>query len=344
MMKTDKRIHCVKRIFLAAMIFAGIAVFCTGCHKEDHKKKEIQIVKPMADSELFKIGDEICSVSEADILIAAQKKLIEEIYGSEIWSVKTEEGTFDTTMKKTMLDYLARLKTMKLMAEENGIVISAEDDRKLKQAADTYFQALTESEKEEMEIDREEIQDIFQAYYYYNRLLDYMTSNLNLEISDSEARVMELAVIFIAKNGEDRSAYASQVRAEAAAAEDFLSYAEKVNENGSIKRKISRNQMPGEIRDKIFSMNQGTVSDVLEASDGYYIIQCVNDYDREGTLQYKNEIIRQKKEDYFNQEYQSFMDSVTAQINQKVWDSISISELKVPSEADFFEIYNSAME
>lgn len=344
MMKTDNKICCVKWIFLTVMILAGSAVFFIGCHKEDNKKKEIQIVKPMSDSELFKIGDEICSVSEANILIAAQKKLIEEIYGSEIWSVKTEEGTFDTTMKKTMLDYLARLKTMKLMAEENGIVISAEDNRKLKQAADTYYQALTESEKEEMDIDQEEIQDIFQAYYYYNRLLDYMTANLNLEISDSEARVMELAVIFIAKNGEDRSSYASQVRAEAAAAEDFLSYAEKVNESGSIKRKISRNQMPGEIRDKIFSMNQGTVSDVLEASDGYYIIQCVNDYDREGTLKYKNEIIRQKKEDYFNQEYQSFMDSVTAQINQKVWDSISISELKVPSEADFFDIYNTAME
>lgn len=344
MMKTNKKVHFVKCVLAAVMIFAGSAVLFTGCHKDNGNKKEIQIVKPMADSELFKIGDEVCSVSEANILIAAQKKLIEEIYGSEIWSVKTDDGTFDTTLKKTMLDYLARFKTMKLMASENGIVISAEDDRKLKQGADTYFQALTASEKEEMGIGQEEIQDIFQAYYYYNRLLDYMTSNLNLEISDSEARVMELAVIFISKNGEDRQAYASQIRAEAAAADDFVSYAEKVNESGSIKRKISRNQMPGEIQNMIFSMSQGSISDVLEASDGYYIIQCINDYDRDGTLKYKNELIRQKKEEYFNKEYQSFIDSVTAQINQKVWDSFSISELKVPSEADFFEIYNAAME
>ena len=106
---------------IMALLLAFLVLMMTGC--SGSKKAEIRIVAPLSDSELFKIGDEVCSVSEAMILVTAQKKVVEDVYGEEIWSVKSDGLTFEENVKSSLKDFLARMKCMTLMAADNDVTL-----------------------------------------------------------------------------------------------------------------------------------------------------------------------------------------------------------------------------
>ena len=79
---------------------------------------------------------------------------------------------------------------------------------------------------------------------------------------------------------------------------------------------------------------------MLEVENGYYIIHCVEDYDREATAKHKAELIQELKEKQFTEEYDSFVKNLTAQFNDKAWEKISLKDCTALSRSDFFNIYS----
>lgn len=331
------------KIVMKIMAFVLICsiLMLTGCSGD--KKTEIRIVTPLSDSELFKIGDEVCSVSEAMILVTAQKKVVEDVYGEEIWSVKSDGLTFEENVKSSLKDFLARMKCMTLMAADNEIILSSEEKAKIQSCTDTYLSQLTDEEKNALNVTKEEAEDMFTSYFYYNRLMEVLTSDMETEISDNDARIARIECIFVKKNGEDQSKQMSSILKKAREAKNFADVAKKYDEGGKISMNVSRNQLPAEVDQVVFSMADDQISDVLETESGYYIIHCVEDYDREATAKHKAELIEELKEEKFTEEYDSFVENLTAQFNDKAWEKISLKDSVALSKADFFEIYEDTM-
>lgn len=329
------------RKFMKIMICMLIFMILTGCSKSG--KTEIRIVTPLSDSELFKIGDEVCSVSEAMILVTAQKKVVEDVYGQDIWSVKSDGLTFEENVKSSLKDFLARMKCMTLMAADNEITLSAEEKEQIQSCTDTYFSQLTDEEKASLNVSKEEVKDMFTSYFYYNRLMEVFTSDMETEISDNDARIARIECIYVKKTGEDQSKQMSSILKKAKEAQSFADVAKKYDEGGKISMNVSRNQLPAAVDQVVFSMEDDEISDVLETENGYYIIHCVEDYDREATVKHKAELIEELKEEKFKAEYDSFVENLTAQFNDKAWEAISLKDSVALSEADFFKIYDDTV-
>ncbi|MGN0293496.1 MAG: peptidylprolyl isomerase [Lachnospiraceae bacterium] len=326
-----------KPVKTMALLLLFVILMMTGC--SDSKKVDIRIVAPLSDSELFKIGDEICSVSEAMILVTAQKKVVEDVYGKEIWSVESDGLTFEENVKSSLKDFLARMKCMTLMAADNGVTLTSEEKSQIQSCVDTYLSQLTDQEKSSLNASKEDVQDMFTSYFYYNRLMEVLTSDLDTEISDNDARIARIECIYVGKNGEDQSKRMNSILKKAREAQSFAEVAKKYNESGKISMNVSRNQLPAEVDQVVFSMADDQISDVLETESGYYIIHCVEDYDREATARHKTELIEELKEEKFTEEYDNFVENLTAQFNEKVWEKISLKDVPALSKADFFEIY-----
>lgn len=322
-----------------SILLSVILMLMTGCSAE--KTADIRIVTPLSDKELFKIGDEICSVSEAMILITAQKKVVEDVYGMQIWSVESDGITFEENVKSSLKDFLARMKCMKLMAADNGITLTSEVKEQLKSCTDTYLSQLTAEERDGLDITNQEVQDMFASYYFYNRLMEVLTSDMETEISDNDARIARIECIYVKKNDEDQAKRLNNILKKAKESQSFAEVAKTYDEGGNISMNVFRNQLPDAVDQVVFSLADDQISDVLEADDGYYIIHCVEDYDREATAKHKAEMIQELKEKQFKEEYDSFVKNLTAQFNDKAWEKISLKDCVALSQADFFTIYSN---
>lgn len=343
-MKKSTLFGHLKDNYSSRLIVRGMAVIISlilmlsGCSSE--KTADIRIVTPLSDKELFKIGDEICSVSEAMILITAQKKVVEDVYGTEIWSVESDGLTFEDNVKSSLKDFLARMKCMKLMAAENDITLTPEVKEQLKSCVDTYLSQLTTEESSALDITNQDVEDMFTSYYYYNRLMEVLTTDMETEISDNDARIARIECIYVNKTDEDQTKRLNSILKKAKEALSFAEVAKTYDEGGKVSMNVFRNQLPAMVDQVVFSMADDQISDVLETEDGYYIIHCVEDYDREATAKHKAEMVQELKEKQFRDEYDGFVKDLTAQFNDKAWEKISLRDCVALSQADFFMIYS----
>lgn len=344
-MRKDRKGSVYRGLIYCMMLLVISTTVLTGCGEKDSPQiTDIKIVKPLTDNQLFKIGEEICTVPEAMILVSAQKKVVEDVYGTEIWSVTTDTGSFESYIKSALKDFLAKMQCMKLMAFERQITPSGEEEEQLKHCAEIYMSDLTQEEKESLGVDEKDVYNMFLSYYYYNRLMDVLTSDMNMEISDSDARVIQTEQIFVRKTEKNQEKYLKGILKKAKAdSSKFAAVAQKYSEAGKLERQLTREDLPESLEEAVFGLSTDEVSAILEAEEGYYIFHCLNDYDREATAANKAALIKEKKEQHFAQEYDHFVEELSARFNDKAWEAISLADCPAPAEADFFAIYQEEM-
>ena len=181
-----------KRIFLA---LSGILAVCSmascGISGEQVKEEVASgLFSSMAKDELFRVGDVSCSVSEYMVYLTNTQNQYEKVYGSEIWDVALGEITLEENVKDTVLAKIAQIKTMSLMAEENGIVLSEEEVGKAEAAASEYFGSLSEQEITALAVARETIAKLYKEYALANKIYQQIVDGVDPEISDEEARTI----------------------------------------------------------------------------------------------------------------------------------------------------------
>ena len=99
--------------------------------------------KQMGDGDLLQIGDEIFTKQEAMVFLLSQHTIYAGEYGEEIWNVQLSEGSFETYVKKAMLDYLERLFLTDCAARADGIALSITENAAAEKAAEDRTDART---------------------------------------------------------------------------------------------------------------------------------------------------------------------------------------------------------
>ena len=82
------------------------------------------------------------------------------------------------------------------------------------------------------------------------------------------------------------------------------------------------------------------MSGIIEGEDGYYIIKCINTFDREETDANKLKIMEKRKEEAFYLEYEGFVASLTRDLNDKLWKNVTFIHDDDVKTSSFFQIYD----
>ena len=99
-----------------------------------------------------------------------------------------ESGTtFEETLVNQIHDFLKELKTMSRMADEENVTLSGKERELVKQAAAQYMENLKNA-GDSFEITRDVAESLYEDYWKAEKLVETLTENVNLEVSDSEAR------------------------------------------------------------------------------------------------------------------------------------------------------------
>lgn len=325
-----KKIGCR---FAAAALAVVLAFGAGGCQ---FGGEEVTLSRGMSENEVFLIDGKVCTLPVMKLLLMNNMNLHSESYGINLLrneDLKVQKK-LEQYVKNISMDEITEVYCMVALADAQEISLTDEELELTQWAGEDCFKSLTEDEVAYLGITQEEVQDIYAKYALADKLYLSLVQNVNEEVSDDEARVMEIRQIFVKDEEQAKKAYAD-LQAEM----EFSSVAANYNEADEIAVTLQRGVLPQEAENVVFSMENGETSELIETADGYYIFYCDNKYDEELTEIHKKDIVKQRKSESFQEIYEPFVSEIKSQLNESVWESISIQDMEQFGHAEFYVIY-----
>ncbi len=273
---------------------------------------------------------------QAMLIVATEKNRYEKVYTDQIWKVALEDGrTFEAYLLDQVKEFLTNLKTMELLADRQKLVLTSAEQSRLKALAARYYEGLTEEDRKYTGAGEEDVLTVYQDYYMANKVVGAMTEGIDLEVSDSEAKVISVQMIQISSREAAEAVY----RRVSQEGSDFLSVAKETSEGEKTELLLGRGELPETVENAAFSLTAGEMSPLIECEGWYYIIRCVSDYDAEATELRKTRIYEERKNQVFRQIYEQFGADSPAVFAEDFWPEIHFDGNDGSTTTDFFLLY-----
>lgn len=343
-------------IGLTVLVCILSMVVMTACTKEEGGSAgKVVFTTGVAENEVFRIGNEICTKEELMVYLTATQNRYESVFGSEIWNVSNQGTTFKDSVKETVLARIAQVKTMFSMAKERGIALSEQEQMQVENASNKYFNSLSEVEKELLGVSLDTITELYREYAMAEKVYRTIIKDINPEISDDEARIITVQRILIKTHSVDeegnrtaysvserQSAYAEAVEVRSKAAQegqDFEQLASKYSDDKVITVSFGKGEAEQSVETAVFQLETNQISQIVETEDGYCIYKCITTFNREETDANKIKIVEQRREDAFGQEYDGYVATLKKQLNEELWEALTMIHDSRVTTSDFFEVY-----
>ncbi len=338
--------------FIVALVCA--CSLLSGCSMEDLDRK-IVFTTGFSDNEVFRIEDTTCSLTEILVYLVNTQEGYEITFGKDIWKAQTDSGTVEDRLKESVLAKVAQIKVMNLLAAEKEIALDEEDLAAIEVASKEYYEELTDADKQAMnDVTLEDIIQIYTEQALADKLYDYLIKDINPEISDDEARTITVEQILIKtyeingagervdfSDSEKRVARskANEVMRKLNSGSSFDEVMAQFNEAEESIISFGKGDMDEAYENAAFNLGNDEVSGIVETADGYVILKCVSTFNREETEANKEKIVAERKREVFGVQYDAFVATLKKELNEKLWDDITLVEDEAVSTRDLMAVY-----
>ena len=346
-----KKVRSKNRIAL----LLAMLVFLTGCGADNATK--VVLTTGFKKDEVFRIEDASCMKPEIMVYLTNTQNQYESVYGKEIWETDLDGETLEDNVKDTVLARIAQVKSMALLAESRGTVLSEMETELAGRAAKEYYESLSAKEIELLGVTQELLQSMYQEYALARKVYEQIIHDINPEISDDEARTIVVQHILIKTytlDGTGKRVEYTDSSKEAAYAkaqevldlalegkQEFETLVSKYSEDTNVTYSFGKGEMDPAFETAAFNLAGGQISEVVESASGYHIIKCISTFDREQTDRNKIKIVEQRRKEVFGQEYDAFVETLTRKLNEELWKQVTFIHDSAVDTAEFFDVYDT---
>ena len=309
----------------------ALSMALTGCQIGN---KDIVVSGTLSSRQVFTLDKSACSLKEAKVYLANYQNIYGTAYTIDLWQHDFGDASLLDYVKDITLEELTRVYTMDLLAQSQEVTLSEDETAKMAEAAKEYYASLSEDETAYMDVAEADIAEYYTHYALAQKLYHSLTNGVNEEVSDDEARVMEIMQIYV--TDEDR---AHEVEQKLAQGDDFASVANNYNELSAIQVTVSRDDLPDEVEEVAFQLDDNAVSGMIAAGNGYYFIKCLNKYNEELTEANKSNIVEKREKEAFDDVYNEFVASLSSRLNTDLWDGIELTTDGSIQTNSFFAVF-----
>jgi foldase protein PrsA len=205
-----------------------------------------------------------------------------------------------------------------------------------------------------LNVTRDDIVNMYSEYALAGKVYEYLIADINPEISDDEARTITVQHILIktyTTNEEgERVPYSENAKREAFLkakealqrardGEDFSQLISEYSEDTNDTYTFGKGTMDEDFEEASFNLGTDEISDIVETDHGYHIIKCISTFNRSETDRNKVKIVEQRRKEVFNEEYSKFVEGLTKNLNEKLWESVGFIDDENVKTDSFFSVY-----
>ncbi len=296
--------------------------------------KQIVVSGSLSDKQVFKIGSATCGVKEAKVYLTNYQNIYGTAYGLNLWEHDFGDNSLTQYVKDITLEELTHVICMDLLAESQEVSLSEEEKADVASAAKEYYASLSEDEIAYLAVTESDIAEYYAHYALAQKLYRSLTNGVNDEVSDDEARVIEIMQIYVTDETK-----AAEVSSKLKNGDDFASVANNYNQLSSIQVTVSRDELPVEVEKVAFDLDNGEISDEIPVDHGYYFIKCLNKYDEELTEANKSNIVEKREKEAFDDIYNEYVSGLSSYLNQNLWDELELDTDAAIATDSFFEVF-----
>lgn len=320
-----------RKIYLPALLLAGLSLLMSGCKLGN---TDIVFTSGLSSNEVFRIGDETVSLPEAKVYLCNYQNIYGEVYGLNLWEDEEHKENLQQYVKDVALSEMTRIVVMAQLAREKDIALTKNEREGVELAAEAYYDSLTEEERSYMEVRQSTIEGLYEDYALAQKVYETLTTGVDPEVSDDEARVMEAYIIYV----KDQTR-AAEVLNQLSSGRDFPAVAADYNEAAESDITFGRGELPPEVDEVAFRMENDQVSDCIGAEDGYYFLKCINKFNQELTDKNKSQIVKKREKEAFEEEYQAFVEELASSLNVEVWEGLDLQTDGSITTNSFFQVF-----
>lgn len=328
------------------VIKIALATILCGCLIGCEADKKIVLTTGFQENEIFRIDSTSCYSKELLLYLVNTENQYKELYGEQFLSSSQNGIDVKDNISEAVLSKLTRVKIMNLMAEKYHIDLDDTDLELINKAANEYYASLNEKEKELFSIESvNDIATIYKEYRIAEKIYEFLVKDIDPEISDDEARTMVVKEIFFDKRGmneEEKQKLrleAEDVLERIADGEDFESLAANYSDKEQIHCSYTKMSIDQDIAAEAFELSKGELSKVIDGADGFYILYCEDPFNRDETDATKEEIVKNRKLQAFENTYNKYADDRKYYFNEDLWSEIVAADITNTTSGGLFEIY-----
>ena len=162
---------------------------------------------------------------------------------------------------------------------------------------------------------------MFTEFAIAKKLYSDITSEMDIEVSADEARVIDIQYIVSDSEEEINKAY-NLVNS----GSSFFAVAKECNADGEYEYELKRGEMDSTFEKAAFDLATGEMSKVVKAEGRYYIIRCTSDNDKAKTEVNKTAILEKRKLEKFNADFEKYEAGLYMEFNNNAWKKLSIRD------------------
>ncbi len=293
------------------------------------------------------IGDTRVYYNEAMVYLKSAKENYEAEYGQSIWNadILGNGESFGKLIKEEVINQIMELKIIRVEAGKLGVTLSEEEVAEANAYAKEHYETLASEDITKYFITQELLLQIYSDNLLAGKMFETLTINVDTNVPDEDAKQITVQDILIystdydaegnkiALTDEEKQVAYEKVRNladQAKTTEDFYALAEANSEAEKMEHTFGKGQAPEEYSEAFeqaaFKLKTGEVSEIISTDYGWHIIYCVSDFNEDATIQVKEGIIEERRNEMFAELYGEWSKEYEVVVNDEAWKAVTFEE------------------
>lgn len=339
------------------IITAILVLSMAGCSKGKDESKDSSVVvestgtptdqdtmKDNANRVIVTVNGQEVTFDEFRIYLQSQRDEIEVMYGDDIWAMEIDdEGTtYEEMFKKSVYDQIVNVKLVCSQAETLGITLSEDELLDVDEYTSQFLSEFSDEALEYYSVNKDMIRNIYKDNVLYNKIYESLTLSVDTFVKDEDARQSVFQYMLVSKYGfdidgnrfdytpeqlEEAKARAYQLHEDALTATNFKDFAlANTDDEDEVELTVGKGDMKPELEKAAFALKEGEISEIIDLEEGYFIFYCVEEKNQEATDAKKEEIIKERQDKAFEEQYKAWDEAKEVSLNEELYNSISLKE------------------
>lgn len=318
--------------WMAVMMCLCICLSMCGCGNNESAEEETTITSERAavvnngtlaeDSTAIAVGKTAVTYAEYKIYDYFMRNPYESVLGADVWNYKTGSGkSIGQEAVEDVLRLIIQVKVINKAAEQQKIVLAADEKEEADNAAVKFCETMDEKTKAEHSISTSLVSRIFEENKLAEKMYNIVTGKVGVVFSDEQCEAARVHLIYLKADDSNRDNVRSEavkLQNQAKNANHFFALAKEVTQADQVEYLIGRQDSRAKLAKAVLEMEQGTVSGVIEETDGFYIAYCVEGDSKSVRSEYRNQVVQEKQNEAFAAEYKNWADSYEVKVSRSL--------------------------